>query len=102
MIRPSHIKVIKVALAAALVACLFQMPYGYYQLVRLVTFVVMSYFAVDAFKREGASLTTFAYAGTALLFQPFVKIALGRPLWNIVDLLLAATLIYSSFIRIYK
>lgn len=30
----------------------------------------------------------------AILFQPFAKIALGRVLWNIVDVIVAGYLIY--------
>ena len=37
----------------------------------------------------------------AVLFQPFVKIALGRVLWNIVDIAVACYLIYRSF-KTYK
>jgi len=31
----------------------------------------------------------------ALLFQPFAKIALGRTVWNVVDIIVAAGLIIS-------
>jgi len=30
----------------------------------------------------------------ALLFQPFYKIALGRAVWNVVDVVVAAGLLY--------
>jgi hypothetical protein len=37
------------------------------------------------------------YGALALLFQPFLKIALGRELWNIVDVIVAVGLIISLF-----
>ena len=77
---------------ALLLLCLAPMPYGYYQLVR---FVAMVAFAIMAWKyyeqkQEGWAIT---FGALALLFQPFVKIALGRTLWNIVDITVAILLI---------
>ncbi len=37
------------------------------------------------------------YGALALLFQPFFKIALGRELWNIVDLIVGIGLLLSVF-----
>ena len=37
----------------------------------------------------------------AVLFQPFAKIALGRLVWNIVDVAVAIYLLYLSF-KIHK
>ena len=39
----------------------------------------------------------FIYIALALLFQPFIKIALGRIIWNIVDVIVGACLIISLF-----
>ena len=41
---------------------------------------------------------TILYVILAVLFQPFFKLALGREMWNGVDVLVAILLIY----RIYK
>nr|WP_103727078.1 DUF6804 family protein [Flavobacterium croceum] len=35
----------------------------------------------------------FIYISLALLFQPFIKIVLGRTLWNIVDVIVALALL---------
>jgi hypothetical protein len=35
----------------------------------------------------------------AILFQPFEKIALGRTLWNVVDVIVAMGLIISMFAK---
>lgn len=37
------------------------------------------------------------YIALAILFQPFVKIALGRTMWNIVDLIIGIVLLLSAF-----
>ena len=39
------------------------------------------------------------YGALAILFQPFFKIALGRELWNIVDVIVGVGLIISLFIE---
>ena len=39
------------------------------------------------------------YCILALLFQPFLKVALGRELWNIIDVIVGIGLIISLFIK---
>lgn len=39
------------------------------------------------------------YLALAILFQPFIKIALGRFIWNVVDVIVAIGLVGSLFIR---
>ena len=79
-------------LSALLLLCLLPMPYGYYMLVRFVSMVafgVMSYQYIQ--KKQIAWAITFG--ALALLFQPFIKVALGRTMWNIVDVIVAVLLI---------
>jgi hypothetical protein len=70
------------------------MPYGYYQFVRFAAMIGFTYLAFLANKQNNE---VFIYIGLALLFQPFVKIALGRTIWNIVDLVVGVGLIASLF-----
>lgn len=83
-------------LAALLLLCLAPMPYGYYQLVRFISMVVFAFMAYQFYneKREGWAI---CFGALALLFQPFFKIALGRAMWNIVDVLVAILLVVLSF-----
>lgn len=39
------------------------------------------------------------YGALALLFQPLLKIALGRELWNIVDVIVGIGLLISIFLK---
>lgn len=89
-------KQLQLLLAAALVICLAPMPYGYYTLVRFVAMVVFGYMAYDYMqnKREGLAVT---FGALALLFQPFFKVALGRGMWNVVDVVVAIGLIILIF-----
>ncbi|WP_452219283.1 DUF6804 family protein [Lacinutrix undariae] len=87
---------IKIALAIFLFVCVLDMPYGYYQFVRFVAFVIFGVFAYETREVE-PKIELFIYIGLALLFQPFFKIALGRELWNIVDVIVGLGLILSVF-----
>ena len=74
------------------------MPYGYYQFVRfagLIGFAILAYQA----NQQGRQTEMIIYGGLALLFQPFFKIALGREMWNIVDVVVGIGLILSIFIK---
>ena len=80
-------------MAVILLTCLFDMPYGYYQLVRFVAMVV---FGINAFNygvKENSSLMIMMGA-LALLFQPLFPITLGRTIWNIIDVVVAIFLLY--------
>lgn len=56
------------------------------------------YLALIAYKLKNKN-ELFIYIALALLFQPFIKIALGRTIWNIVDIIIGFGLILSSFQR---
>lgn len=85
-------KYICVLLAALLLLCIAPMPYGYYQLVRFVSMVVFAVMAYQYYVKK-QEMCAVAFGALALLFQPFVKIALGRTMWNIVDVIVAILLI---------
>lgn len=71
-----------------------KMPYGYYQLVRVTALIGFSILGYDAY-RKGLINYMIIFIGLALLFQPFIKIALGRQIWNIVDVVIAIWLLIS-------
>ena len=90
-------KAIKIILAILFFLCLLDMPYGFYQVVRflaLVGFVILAYKSNE--KEDKTAVIIFI--GLALLFQPFFKIALGRMIWNIVDVIVGVVLIISIFL----
>lgn len=91
-------KIIKIGLAILFFLCLADMPYGYYQFVRfigLVGFVILAYQA----NLQGKQTKMIIYGALALLFQPLFKIALGRELWNIVDVVVGIGLLISIFMK---
>lgn len=91
-------RVIKIFLAILFFICLADMPYGYYQFVRfagLIGFAILAYQA----NKQGRKTELIIYGGLALLFQPFFKIALGRQMWNIVDVVVGIGLLISIFMK---
>lgn len=74
------------------------MPYGFYQFVR---FIGLAGFAILAYQANQQNKQTemIIYGALALLFQPFFKIALGRELWNVVDIVVAIGLLVSIFLK---
>jgi hypothetical protein len=91
-------RVTKLLLSLLFFLCLADMPYGYYQFVRfagLVGFAILAYQAYE----QGRQVEMIIYGGLALLFQPFFKVALGREIWNIVDVVVGLGLLISIFMK---
>ncbi|HRH54174.1 MAG TPA: hypothetical protein PLN38_12680 [Chitinophagales bacterium] len=89
---------IKIILAILFFLCLADMPYGFYQFVRFVGLIGFAILAYQA-NEQGRQTEMIIYGGLALLFQPFFKIALGRQMWNIVDVVVGIGLLISMFIK---
>ena len=89
---------IKIILSVLMFLCLFNMPYGFYQLVRFVSLFGFAILAYQAHQRE-ENIETIVYVCLALMFQPLLKLSLGRELWNIVDVIVGAGLLLSMIKR---
>ena len=88
--------IIQLILAILFLGCLADMPYGYYQFVRfaaMVGFGVLAMFANDS----GDKFHLVLFVALTLLFQPFLKVALGRELWNLVDVVVAGYMLLRIF-----
>jgi hypothetical protein len=89
-------KAIKIILAILFFLCLADMPYGYYQFVRFAALVGFAILAFQANEQKNQTETVI-YVALALLFQPFFKVALGRTIWNVVDVIVGIGLLISVF-----
>lgn len=85
--------ILKLVIAILLLLCLADMPYGFYTLVRFASAFAFAYLSYNYFKSK-KDVLGFVFAALALLFQPFFKFALGRTIWNIVDVIVAIGLVY--------
>lgn len=77
--------------ALALLGCLLPMPYGYFMLVRFAAMVIFGLMAYKYYHEQREGLAIF-FSAMALLFQPIIKISLGRTMWNVVDMAMAVVL----------
>ena len=89
-------KSIKITIAILFFSCLVKMPYNYYQFTRFATLVG---FAILAYKanEEGNKTEAIIYVLLALLFQPLIKIAFDKEVWNVIDVVVGLGLIVSIF-----
>ena len=87
-----NLNLLYLLLSALLLLCLAPMPYGYYQLVRFIAMVLCVVFAYNYWIKDIKPLA-ITFGALALLFQPFIKIALGRAMWNVTDVVVALGLI---------
>ena len=69
-------KNIKIVLSILLFLCLLNLPYGFYDFVRFAAVIGFSYLAFSLNTKKNKN-EVFLYIGLAILFQPFIKIALG-------------------------
>ncbi|OSZ81149.1 hypothetical protein CAP36_07915 [Chitinophagaceae bacterium IBVUCB2] len=87
-------RVIKIFLAVLLLICLAKMPYGFYQIVRFLAMAGFALLAYESWKNEN-KMEAIIFISLAVLFQPLMKISLGREIWNIVDVIVASGLLIS-------
>lgn len=95
------VKIIKIILAILFFICLANMPYGYYELVRfvaLVGFAILAYYANE----KDNKVEVIILVALAILFQPLFKIAFGRNLWNIIDVIVGVSLLLSLVLPLQK
>lgn len=74
------------------------MPYGYYQIVRFAALVGFAILAYQASEKQNKT-EMIVYICLAILFQPLLKISLGREIWNVVDVVAGIGLIASIFVN---
>ena len=94
---PKTEKFIKIILSILLLTCLFDMPYGYYQLIRFLGMVGFGILAYNHYKKNETWFVV--WLASAILINPILKIYLGRELWNILDVVWALLLIISLFVN---
>ena len=71
--------------AAMSLLALMDMPYGYYQLLRLVVAVAAAFLAVAAWQR-GAHVAVIAFGLLVLIYNPIAPLHLKREIWQWVNL----------------
>jgi hypothetical protein len=91
-----RLSLIKILWGILLLVCVIDMPYGYFQFVRFVSFIGFGLLAFNVNPKEQQT-ELVVFIALAILFQPFIKISLGRTIWNVVDVIVGIYLLYSGF-----
>ena len=88
------LKTILIVSGLMLVFAISNLPYGYYQFLRLAIFVSGLFTAYNFYKLEKAVLAVgFGFA--ALLFNPVSPVYLDKSIWVLIDLAVAFLFFYS-------
>jgi len=92
---------VKIILSILLFLCLLDLPYGYYQFARFAAMIGFAFLAYSANDQTNNN-KVFVYIALAVLFQPFVKLALGRIIWIVIDIIVGVGLLISILKSINK
>ena len=85
------IRLLKVILIILFAGCLFNMPYGYFQIVRFLATMIFVFFTIKEIDQNWKWL----WIASSILINPFLKIYLGRFIWNVADIIWIILLIFS-------
>ena len=74
------------------------LPYGYYQLLRLVAFIVFGWAALIAYEQK-TYFWPYVLGFGALLFNPLFKITMPKEFWMLADPAAGGLLAYWAWMR---
>ena len=83
--------------AVMLLLALAELPYGYYQLLRLVVCGVSIFVAFTAYSWQ-KMWAMWLFGLVALLFNPLIPIHLSREIWQPIDVICAILFIVMAFV----
>ena len=89
--------IVRGIIVVLLLLCLIDADYGYYQAMRTLIsfgFAFMTY----RYYQAGDKTNAIIYLCLLIVFQPLLKIGLGRGIWVVLDIAVAGFLLY----QIYK
>ena len=69
----------------ALLVAMLNMPYGYYQLLRVMIFCVSVYLAIAEGKQD-YGFWMWAFIACGLIYNPIAKLSLGGEIWPFVNM----------------
>lgn len=93
MILKNAKTIVKGIIAVLLILCLIDADYGFYQAMRtLISFGFA--FLTYRYYQAGDKTNAIIYLCLLIVFQPLLRIGLGRGIWIVADLLVAGFLIY--------
>ena len=92
--------ILKGIIAVLLLLCLIDADYGFYQAIRTIVsfgFAFLTY----RYHHTGEKTNAIIFLCLLIVFQPVMKIAFGRDIWIVIDVLVAGFLIYQILHEVY-
>ena len=83
-------QVAKAIAATPLLIALFELPYGYYVLLRLWTCPLAIAAAYACFCTQKFKWLTIPFGIIALMFNPLIPVHFEREVWQVIDFIVAA------------
>jgi hypothetical protein len=85
------------------IVALANLPYGYYQFLRIVVCIAAGYLTYREYKlKNGLNAWVIIFSLLAILFNPFISIHLTRAVWAFFNVVCAAIFIAHLIIQIRK
>lgn len=78
-----------------LVVAVLPLPYGYFMFLRLVITAAAAYVAYENFNKD-IPVWGIIFVGVSLLFNPFYIVYFDKPLWVVIDIVVAALFFINS------
>ena len=88
--------IVKGIIATLLLLCLIDADYGFYQAMRTLVSFGFAFLAYNYYQ-SGDKTNTIIYLCLLIVFQPLMKIGLGRGIWIVVDIAVAIFLLFQMF-----
>lgn len=89
------IKYSRIPLAIGFFIALMDLPYGYYELLRTIATILFIVYGINEYRRKNERWA-IVWFGSALLINPIFKIALGKILWKVMDIIWGILLLYNE------
>ncbi len=91
--------ILRILCIALLIFALYpENPYGYYILLRLIVCASFAYIAIKTFSKIKNGWT-WVFGITAGVYNPVIKMHLGREIWSIVNIITVILIVVSFFIK---
>ena len=84
--------IVKLLISVLLFGCLLNMPYGYFQFIRIVACIGFFWLAYQELENNKKIIGLVTIC-CGILFNPVFKIYFKRTLWNKIDVIIATSLI---------
>ena len=85
-------KIFIIASCIMLLLAVFGMPYGFYQVLRILVCGVCVWLVIDEYNKKGQ--INFIQTLLVILYNPLIKIHFDKSIWNVINIITIAYFVY--------